>query len=124
MKSAEEFLKVLPSYAWLPDEALELIEARDAEHAAALAKAEERVRELEEALTIATRWMWDPDENSVRSFERINEWFMKETGHMRPGKSYSMETPPPDNLQQIWDEWRTQKSRDVLAQARAALEGK
>lgn len=77
--------------------------------------------DLYDALDAASLWMWDPDENSVESFERINEWFMKETGHMRPGKSYPMETPPPDNLQQIWDEWRTKKSRDVLLAIRAAL---
>ncbi len=77
--------------------------------------------ELYDALEFASLWMWDPDEGPVDSYERINDWFMRETGYMRPGKSYPMETPPPDDLQQIWDRWRVQKSREVLAMIRAAL---
>ena len=36
----------------------------------------------------AAAWAWDPDEDQLEQFERIASWFQRETGFLRPGKSY------------------------------------
>jgi hypothetical protein len=70
------------------------------------------------------RWFWGVlPEDAITAFERVGEEFYAETGMMRPGKSYPLESYPPDDdvRRKTWDEW-VKKKRDALeAKARAAL---
>ena len=68
---------------------------------------------LKTAVQFAKSWAWNPDEDPNGQFERIGDMFQFETGYLRPGKSYPDVSPAPENLQKIWDEWRTEQSRKL-----------
>lgn len=76
------------------------------------------VSELVEVLRDILAFFAGENENALEKFERIGDWFNKETGYMRPGKDYGMYGPqPPKNLDDIFDEWyqnKVKKSREAL----------
>jgi hypothetical protein len=102
------------------DRAIDLTAQYAGERDAALS----RVEALEASLREMTEWFWGvKTEDAFESFERVGEEFYRDTGMMRPGKSYPMESYPPDDdvRRKTWDEW-VKKKRDALeAKARAAL---
>jgi hypothetical protein len=72
------------------------------------------ILELREANNNAKRWITDPSKGANEIFEDIGDWFNKDTGYMRPGKSYSMyEGPPPEDLQEIWEKWCKDKKKEI-----------
>ena len=85
------------------------------------------VERLRAALREMTEWFWGVQtEDAMTSFERVGEEFYADTGMMRPGKSYPLESYPPDDevRRKTWDAW-VKKKRDALeAKARAALAAK
>lgn len=62
-----------------------------------------------------------PEEDSVDYFERIAEWFHRETGIMAPGKSAAPESYPPpyEERSKAWEAWHEQKNEEL----RNALKG-
>jgi hypothetical protein len=59
---------------------------------------------------------WErPGENSIETFERVAEWFYRETGYLRPGKDCVLHDS--EFREQVWKKWRAEK----LSAARAAI---
>ena len=73
-----------------------------------------------EAMENEVRFCLRVGESENDRFERIGEWFQSETGYLRPGKSYPMTGPPPEDREQVWDAWLARK-RSVTRAALAAL---
>lgn len=94
--------------------------ARETE--AALAASQAEAAELRKALERAASWMRDP-EHATEQFEEIAEMFYRDTGILRPGKSYPLPMSPPSDEERyrVRHEWCDKKSIEVLTQARAAL---
>jgi hypothetical protein len=78
--------------------------------------------QLIEACEKAERWMSDPNGDKLEEWERIAHEFHLETGELRPGKSYPLGMPVPENLDEIWRDWCNKKQSEVLASLRAALQ--
>lgn len=76
---------------------------------------------IKESVAQALGWFHDPDENPLAQFERIGDWYFRETGHLRPGKDDRLEdTSSPENRKRF-QEWCAAKSRERLAALRASL---
>lgn len=58
-----------------------------------------------EKLQFIKKWTYDPAEDSLDRFERIGVMFFKETGYLRPGKSYPMGCWIPEDLNEIFKNW-------------------
>lgn len=75
-------------------------------------------------IAAALAWLWDPDGDPLEVFERVAEEFRRDTGHLRPGKSYPMECAPSEEEQKAvraeWAAWCASRQRAVLATLRAA----
>lgn len=72
-----------------------------------------------EALALAVRWMGDPA-NPLGTFEDIADWFYRDTGYLRPGKSEPLECGNrSEERDAAWKAWAT-RTRD---QVRAACLG-
>jgi hypothetical protein len=68
-------------------------------------------------------WIHNPDENALERFERIAEWFYRETGYLRPGKSEALEaTSPEGERDKAWNRWVETKNRQMVTALRAAIE--
>ena len=85
-----------------------------------VAEKDAEIERLRKAVADALAWFSDPDTDVVEQFERIAEEFYRETGHLRPGKSYPMGLLPPDDLDSIWSEWTYMRQRSVLKGLRDA----
>ena len=76
------------------------------------------------ALALASAWSFDPDEDANVRFERIAEWFHRETGMLRPGKSQPIEchgSPNDEERQERFTKWCEGKARALCVALRAAL---
>ena len=60
---------------------------------------------LAEALNGVTICWPLPGESANDTFERVASVFQRETGYLRPGKSYPMDCPPPADREQVWGAW-------------------
>ncbi len=79
---------------------------------------EERLRV---ALRLALRWMGDPDD-PLGTFEDIGDWFYRDTGYLRPGKSEPLECGGRDEERQAaWAKWTKKTGAHVREVCRAAL---
>lgn len=76
---------------------------------------------LLEACEKAERWMSDPNGDKLEEWERIASEFHKETGYLRPGKSYPLGVIEPEDLPEIWRNWCYKKQSEVLASLRNAI---
>lgn len=77
---------------------------------------------LRVALRLAVRWMGDPSD-PLGTFEDIGDWFYRETGFLRPGKSEPLECGGRDEEREAaWQEWAKRKRVHVLEACRAALQ--
>ncbi len=77
---------------------------------------------LREALELAAKWLTNPDESATDSFERIADWFYRDTGFLRPGKSQPLEMGEnADQRQEAWKSWVESKQREVYDSVRDAL---
>jgi len=65
----------------------------------------------EEKLRFIKAWVWNPDEPSNDQFERIGEMFCKQTGYLRPGKSYPIDCFVPEDRDQVFKDWCDVQSR-------------
>ena len=76
-------------------------------------------------IAAALAWLWDPDGDPLETFDRVAEEFRRDTGHLRPGKSYPMECTPSEEEQKAvraaWATWCADRQRAVLVTLRAAL---
>ena len=101
---------------WEPPEPVDCAPARFA-----LKRIHERQERQTLAITQALGWFYDPDENALTQFERIGDWFYRETGHLRPGKDDRLEdTNSPENRKRF-QEWCASKSREALFALRESL---
>lgn len=90
-----------------------------AEGVLALVAEVRRLRRVEEAAKLAARWLGD-HRDPTGTFEDIGDWFYRETGFLRPGKSDPLECGDRDEeRRRAWDEWVTGK-RDLIVDALAA----
>ena len=89
---------------------------RDDIHAAL----EAECAELRNALSMALAWFTDPDGDLLEQWERIAEEFYRDTGYLRPGKSYPLGAYVPEDLESIWAEWTFNRSRAVFKKMEAA----
>lgn len=76
----------------------------------------EMMSEAVKAMTLSEmlRWCHDPDCSPNEQFEDINDWFYRETGNLRPGKSDIRGIPEKTRLQS-WDKWLLEKQRAYRA---------
>lgn len=80
-----------------------------------------RLEALESALRLAVRWMGDA-EDPLGTFEDIGEWFYRETGYLRPGKSEPLECGArSEERDRAWKEWAAKTRTLVRATCLAAL---
>ena len=99
------------------------LKSRNAQLTADLEAARRRVGELEAVAADAARWLQSPkDGDATGVFEDIGDWFHEETGLLRPGKSYPMQGPPPEGLENQWREWCEAKRKSIRANLCALLE--
>lgn len=83
--------------------------------------AEADAKRLREALTLALRWMGDPTD-PLKTFEDIADWFYRDTGYLRPGKSEPLECGDrTEEREAAWKEWTKTMRDHVQAMCRAAL---
>lgn len=88
---------------------------------ATLALVIEDNNKLREALRLALRWMGDPAD-AMGTFEDIGEWFYRDTGFLRPGKSEPLECGGRDEERQAaWNEWTKRTRAHVREAALTAL---
>ena len=71
--------------------------------------------ELRNALADLEQFWEREGENSIDTFERVAEWFRRETGYLRPGKDCRQYDT--EYREAIWESWR----RSKLDRARAAI---
>lgn len=76
-------------------------------------------------LKLALRWQYDPDD-PLGTFEDIADWFRRETGYMRPGKSEPMECSYGEDRERerekAWNDWRMEKNRWVRGVLQRVIE--
>ena len=78
-------------------------------------------REMHEALILAVRWMGDPGD-PLGTFEDIAEWFYRDTGYLRPGKSEPLECGDrTEEREAAWKGWVTRTREQVRATCLEAL---
>ena len=76
---------------------------------------------LRKALALAVRWMGDPSD-PLGTFEDIGDWFYRDTGYLRPGKSEPLECGGRDEERYAaWDAWAKQTRNHVQKVCREAL---
>lgn len=76
---------------------------------------------LRNALALAVRWMGDPSD-PLGTFEDIGDWFYRDTGLLRPGKSEPLECGDrSEERAAAWKEWTTKKRDHVRATCLSAL---
>ncbi len=70
--------------------------------------------EMLDALKLVQWWRGLPGEDANAIFERIGEAFRKDTGFLRPGKSYPMaESYDSAARDTAWNEWRNRKNSEL-----------
>lgn len=75
---------------------------------------------LYSALRLALRWMGDSDD-PTGTFEDIGDWFYRDTGYLRPGKSEPLECGGRDEERQAaWEAW-VKKTRAHVRKTCASL---
>jgi hypothetical protein len=77
--------------------------------------------DMYEAITSALEWMHDPEADALEQFERIGQLFYKDTGYLRPGKSYPMDSHVPEDCEKVWAAWRNQRQAAVITAFIAAI---
>lgn len=83
---------------------------------------EARCAEMEHALDLALRWMGPPGEDDTTAFERIADWFRRDTGYLRPGKdSPAALSHDQEERRKAWDIWCDTMSRVVRESMQSAL---
>jgi hypothetical protein len=76
---------------------------------------------LRAALKLAVRWMGDP-RDPLGTFEDIGEWFYRDTGFLRPGKSEPLECGGRDEERaEAWKDWAHRTREHVYETCRKAL---
>jgi hypothetical protein len=77
--------------------------------------------EMYDALENALKWFHDPVADRLEEWERIAHEFYKETGYLRPGKSWPMGVAVPDDVESVWFDWCNRRSIEALNAMRLAL---
>jgi hypothetical protein len=81
----------------------------------------DEIEKLREALRLALRWMGDASD-PLGTFEDIGEWFYRDTGYLRPGKSEPLECGGRDEEREAaWKAWTAKTRNHVRATCLAAL---
>ncbi len=79
-----------------------------------------RIAELELGTAMARRWIGTG--NAIEDFDEIADWFYRDTGFMRPGKSRPLEMGEGPNYEEAQREFGEWVQRN-LVRIRAALRG-
>lgn len=86
------------------------------------ARAIAAVPELLEACELTQAWRGLPNEGASALWERIAEWFHRETGFLRPGKDSPAAGLVVDGERgRAWNEWCLAKSEEIGRKLAAAL---
>ncbi len=79
--------------------------------------------QMREALQMIHDWRGLCDSSKFETWERIASDFYRDTGFLRPGKSYPMDCQPDEKEQSAaWKAWVTEQNAKVDDAIRAALE--
>ena len=76
--------------------------------------------DMRDALEMALSWFHNPEADRLEEWERIAHEFYKETGYLRPGKSWPMGEPVPDDVDSVWSDWCKRRAIEVFNAMRIA----
>lgn len=81
----------------------------------------DHARAAAEACKLALRWLGDPDD-PTGTFEDIGDWYYRETGRLRPGKSEPLECghTDPEERERHFRAWADKKGREIRDALREA----